>query len=39
MRYFVTIDDREFEVKVGADRVSIDGQELEVSIELSLIHI
>lgn len=35
MRYFVTIDDREFEVKVGADRVSIDGQELEVSIESS----
>ena len=35
MRYFVTIDDREFEVIVGADRVSIDGQELEVSIESS----
>ena len=35
MRYFFTIDDREFEVKVGADRVSIDGQELEVSIESS----
>ena len=32
MLYFVTIDGREFEVKVSADGVSVDGQEFQASI-------
>ena len=35
MCYFVTIDGREFEVKIGLDGVCVDGQELQVSLESS----
>lgn len=35
MLYFVTIEDREFEVKVGSDGVSVDGQEIQASLESS----